>query len=527
MKKENIIESITILIILGIALILRFSSLKVIGFQADEAGNAELAYNVFRGNFPLTGLATSTGIMHFPLLIYILSIPFLLSNNIIFGSLFICFVNIAAILIVYLIGKKYYNKFIGIMSSVLFAVSPWAVHYSIYVWSQDVMIPLLVFLYWALISFIKTGKGKSLMCAVFLSFYIFQLHFTAVTIFLVIIAVIIIKWRSISIKHLLLGILIGIIPMIPFFIYQEKTGFKDIKNLLLISKKYIVRTEAPGTFSPDGSLYRTKNPFNYTIGTVNDGYFQDILGFDKEKFYKKVVLEKILSIIEQIILVLAIIYLFILFTFTIVMRKKPYSNLNGKNIFIKVFPLIWILIQPIFLVIFGFGVTASYFVIIYPACYFAISIFLYDLASLLKFKKYVLIIIFFSFSLITFSQIFFNVKFNGFLKKNGGTRGSYNVLYSYKYNIVEYILSETNGKIPIIYDKPSDANPLNREYQYLINYIRNKKYKNLTVSENKYYKQKIYFIINTLSKNSLKMEKFIQKKGTLIKNFGPLKLHSL
>jgi len=119
------------------------------------------------GNLFFIGPQTSIGNMYLgPFFYYLIAPSLLLANFSPLGpAVFIALINIATVYMVYFIGKKWFNKFTGLVSAFLFAISPVAIKYSNFIWNPNIMAFFsLLFVYFFFEAF-RTKKYKNFIFA--------------------------------------------------------------------------------------------------------------------------------------------------------------------------------------------------------------------------------------------------------------------------------------------------------------------------------------------------------------------------
>ena len=160
-------EWILLALILAVGAWLRFSHLDLLEFQGDEAYAANLALEfVKHGKLPMAGLMSSVGVTNPPLFIYLLIPMFALSANPAVVSCCIAFLALAAVVVCWHVGRKYYGPVAGLAAAAFFAVSPWAVIYSRKIWAQDFVPIFATATMWAVHALVigQAAEGGFLVC---------------------------------------------------------------------------------------------------------------------------------------------------------------------------------------------------------------------------------------------------------------------------------------------------------------------------------------------------------------------------
>jgi 4-amino-4-deoxy-L-arabinose transferase-like glycosyltransferase len=111
-------------------------------FLGDQSRDVTIIRDLFlNGNLFFIGPQTSIGNMYLgPWFYYLIAPSLLLANfNPIGPALFIALINIATIFLIYFIAKKWFSSSIGLISALLFAISPVVIKYSNFIWNPNIM----------------------------------------------------------------------------------------------------------------------------------------------------------------------------------------------------------------------------------------------------------------------------------------------------------------------------------------------------------------------------------------------------
>ena len=121
---------------------------KVI-FGYDQARDAYIASQITQGDLKILGPPVSIGnLYHGVLFYYFISIPYYLSQgNPIIPIVFVSLLNIAAIPLIYFIGKILFNKKTGLLAAVLYTISFDIIQYSNWLANPSLAIPFSIILY--------------------------------------------------------------------------------------------------------------------------------------------------------------------------------------------------------------------------------------------------------------------------------------------------------------------------------------------------------------------------------------------
>jgi len=158
-----------LIIILILASFLRLYRISdYMEFLGDQGRDVLIIRDFLKhGNLFFIGPQTSIGNMYLgPFFYYLIAPSLLLANfNPVGPAVFIALINIAAVYLVYFIGKKWFDKTTGLISAFIFAISPVAIRYSNFIWNPNIMAFFsLLFVYFFFEAF-RTKKYKNFIFA--------------------------------------------------------------------------------------------------------------------------------------------------------------------------------------------------------------------------------------------------------------------------------------------------------------------------------------------------------------------------
>jgi hypothetical protein len=149
--KQSLAERGALIAILVLAFALRLALPEVVEFRQDEANLSLLARQMAQGRlFPLHSIDSSVGVLQPPALLYYFLPPYLLSSDPLFATQYMGAMAALAVLLVYLLARRYFGVTAALCAAALLAASPWAVFFSRKVWPADQL---------ALLSVVTFGTG--------------------------------------------------------------------------------------------------------------------------------------------------------------------------------------------------------------------------------------------------------------------------------------------------------------------------------------------------------------------------------
>ncbi len=218
-----------------LAACLRLSRLDLVEFKLDEAKHCKLALDLLQGHLPMVGSISSLGMAKPPLMTYLMAIPLSISKDPVLATGFVALLNVGAVIGCYLLAKRYFGERVGLISSLLFAVSPWAVIYSRKIFTADLLPPFTVLFFWALFAAIVRRRYRWLVLAFFWLACLIQINPVAISYFPLLIALLFIYRSRIKPMPLLGGLLAFAMMFVPYIYYDVTHGMASLKTVLEVS----------------------------------------------------------------------------------------------------------------------------------------------------------------------------------------------------------------------------------------------------------------------------------------------------
>lgn len=404
-----------LLVVLIAALLFRITFPDIIEFKGDEALSILLAARpIFGHSFSPGATVSSVAIMNPPLINYIL-FPFIIfTRNPQVISILIGLLNSVAVTFFFITVKKYYNLKTALFSSLLLALSPWAIIYSRKIWIPDFIIPLFMLIFYNVHKILIEKKNIFWIPLIVCCFFLVQIHLITIFFVLILASLLMYKGKP-KLKYIFIGFLIGLLPLIPYLLFELKNGCPDCIFFL----------NAKNRLSSTHSLLLFLRPLDIT----GVGDFKFILGEDltllKQKYF-------FASYITTLLLTH-----YLLLPLGIFVFYKKYKNLRVWVYVTLSLPLIYFMskIEPLM----------HYFLIILPLLFLFIGT-LFNLLTnsnnkWVKFSSYLL------FTLIIFSYLNFNFYFFRFLETKKTVSGDFGSIYSISKSDVEKNLINYKGDL--------------------------------------------------------------------------------
>lgn len=248
-------NSLLILILLIAAVLRLYRIDEYMTFLGDEGRDALIVYNILHGKLTLLGPTASVGGFFMGPAYYYLSAPFLwlFNYNPIGPSVMVAFLSLLTMVLMYRMGRDFFNKPTGIIAVLLYALAPVVIVYSRASWNPNVMPFFTITTLYILYEGIKRNKWwLFFLCGILFGIDI-QLHYIELFVGAIIVLYIFIarfteKTKSFfeKIKQIVFdgvnlfgGFLLGFSPFIAF---EFRHGFQNIMNI----SKFIFQSKDVG-----------------------------------------------------------------------------------------------------------------------------------------------------------------------------------------------------------------------------------------------------------------------------------------
>lgn len=374
--------------------IFRLTNLDLIEFKTDEAINLFLAARpIFGHAFAPGSTVSSVGVLNPPLLNYLLFPLTLISLDPRFITFFIALANTLGIGFFALVIKKYHNNILAYITGLLIAFSPWGIIYSRKIWTQDLIFPFFIPFLFSLYKVSVEKDEKYWFVFSIFSAFLIQLHQTSLFFIFLIFLFLIINKVKINFKYLIIGFVVGLIPFIPYIIYQVSNSCPDCTAIATVKERV-------------SSFYQVAI-FARPFQILGKGNFQILLGADtltiaqNYPFIYK--LEKVFYL-EYLLLPLGI-YAF----------WKQDKKIRYMIFSVALLPLIYFLlkIEPLM----------HYLIIVSPLLFLFLAFSIYYLTKKIKWLGVSV------FSLLIVYSFFYNLTFFDLLKNQKSLKGDYGTAF--------------------------------------------------------------------------------------------------
>ncbi len=238
-------------IVLVIAALMRLAYPGIVEFKHDEAYLSLLALDALAaGTLPVLGMPSSVGLPNAPASVWLLMIPYKLTNNPLVATMFVALLNVAGVGLLFVLARRLFDRHVAFMAALLYAVNLWAVVYSRKIWAQDMHTPLLLLALWFGLLGFMDGRRVFQVLALPVLLLALQIHYAGWALLPLIAWFLIVGRKQIVWGSLTLSVVLAVGVMVPFGvgIWQAVQQNPDLVSSL--------RSRDGGTgFSPDAVGY--------------------------------------------------------------------------------------------------------------------------------------------------------------------------------------------------------------------------------------------------------------------------------
>lgn len=224
------------ILILGAYLRLYHISLYMT-FLGDEGRDALIVRRmIVDGKWTLLGPTASVGGFFMGPVYYYFMAPFLWlwHFNPVGPAIMVALFGIVTIFLVYWIGKRIFNFEIGLVASLLYALSPLIISYSRSSWNPNIVPFFSILLFYFLWDIVAQGHWKRLFWVGIILGIGLQLHYTFLALFGVVGLWFLLYGRKTAyMRYYLQGILGFFVGFSPFLAFEIRHGFLNIRSIVL------------------------------------------------------------------------------------------------------------------------------------------------------------------------------------------------------------------------------------------------------------------------------------------------------
>lgn len=223
---------------------LRFAHLQYSEIGPDQSILYLIAMRFVNGGPPpLAANKSSAGIMNPPLIEYLLALPLLLRTTVASPIFFQAALSWSGVALLAWGSGRLFGWRVAALATLLFAVNPWAVHYSRFIWNPNPIPFFATALLLALLAMLASPPGTgSARAAWWLALAlpclaaITQLHLSGLALLPAVGLILLLAWRRwrgsgwrVWLAPLLVGTALAFLLYLPFIQFERAVGFGDIQ----------------------------------------------------------------------------------------------------------------------------------------------------------------------------------------------------------------------------------------------------------------------------------------------------------
>jgi hypothetical protein len=208
--------ALMVLIAGGLALRLVYPSTTY--FCEDQADACALVDDIVAGAWPTGGLQNSGGFRNLPGFVYLLVPARLISADPLAQSIFIAIVNVLSVLLAGALMRRWVGGPAAWWATTFLATAPWAIHYSRFVWAQNLLFPAALLVYAFLWRWVEGGRRWA-ACGVVLALTLLtQIHLVGIVLALAVGLYLLWARPRLPALPLLVGVGIAILSILPYLL---------------------------------------------------------------------------------------------------------------------------------------------------------------------------------------------------------------------------------------------------------------------------------------------------------------------
>jgi 4-amino-4-deoxy-L-arabinose transferase-like glycosyltransferase len=356
--------SIALLGILLLATALRLGCLDLTEFKFDEALVCNRAAEfVDSGRLPTTGIGSSVGVANPPLAVILMALPVAVARDPILASGFVALLNVGAVLGCFWLGRRYFGNGVGLLATLLFAVSPWAVFYSRKVWAQDMLPPFTMLFFIALFATVVAERPWALVGAFAALACLVQVHLSALAFIPLLFLVLLLFHKQVHIAPLAVGVGLAFLLFAPYLLHEAAHGWGNLRGAFSVAG-------GPAKVGPQAIRYALLNVGGEALHALAGGSWR--------AFLAGIVNLRGLDLAEQALFVSGVLFLTI-WTFALWRGEHEAGISSRRRAFVLL--LLWVLVPVLFFLRHSTPVYPHYLVILYPATYLVIAILVVEIVK--------------------------------------------------------------------------------------------------------------------------------------------------
>ena len=222
-----------------IAGFLRFYQLNTTEFDQDQAILFRMAHDaISHGLLPTTSNTASIGIAHPAGVIYLFTLPALLSPSPLSGAILVALCTTVAVLLTYFFTRRYYGRLAGIIAALLYAIAFKPLVYARFIWQPNLMPPFILLFFFALFYGVVERRKGWLFPALLLLGILYQMHEITVLLAIPLVVALLLAPHTFRWRDLAFAVVGLVIVFFPYLLWEVYTHFIDLHTVLTLAKQH-------------------------------------------------------------------------------------------------------------------------------------------------------------------------------------------------------------------------------------------------------------------------------------------------
>jgi hypothetical protein len=402
---------------------LRLRHLGLAEFKADEAIALRIGHDILHGDIRTVGLTSSSGAANPPLYVYVVAAMLAVSSNPHFATAVVAVLAVLAVGLTFVVLRRRVGGVVALVSVGFFATAPWAVLYGRHLWQQDLLPIVAVALLWSLFVVLERGSSRVVLLVPVLLSVAIQLNLSAVALALPALAVLVYRARNLRWFALAVGVVAGLVLLGPWLAHEAKHGFHDFTLIAENGRGHGTSARGSGTVEA----------IRQTVHLVGAGGWSFVTGASRSAFADDAGAAgsagRVAGVAVVVLLGLGML------TSAIVVapgvhrvRRWPLLELE-EDAARRALLLVWLVgIWLSYLSSRASGVGPHYLIVSYPVSFVLAALGLVDATRFLGDRGTAVLVPAVAAAIVA-GYVAFNLSFQDFLLREGGTAGDYGVVY--------------------------------------------------------------------------------------------------
>lgn len=350
---------VLLMCIVILAAALRVSRLDLAEFKSDEAGIERAALALVReGSFPAVGPSSSQGPAHPPLQIYLLAIPFVVTQDPRLAVLVVALVHSGAAVVIYFIGARFFDRFSGLIAAFLFAVNPWAIYYARKIWTQNWPLATTLFIF-CLLLFVVEGRSKALIGAALALVALAGAHLGGIAFLFLAVPFLLLFRGQVERRWLMIALLILLLFVLPYLYYDATHGWENLRGVFQLGA---------------GQVEIDVDAARFAAWLSSGFHLQDLAGMRHDQFVDSLPALRWLDVLAMVLLGVGVLHLVFRVARDLWRRRVGWKRNVGRDVVI----LLWLLVPVALQTRHAQPVYPHYFILLYPVQFLIIGILVSD-----------------------------------------------------------------------------------------------------------------------------------------------------